>query len=390
MKEERLLILTMVQEGKITAEEAAELLEALAHSQGSPREKLAERMTDVREALERARNQVEERIDAARERVSAARARVGVDGEEVLQGLDDVFRSVERRIGRLFGELPEAAGRWLPRGFRPSAVDVVQKVYEGEFPAGVSEAEVALFTRDGAVMVEAGDGPGYRVEILADVYTDQEDKAAELVAQAVRWEASPSGFRLMAGDRRDVSARVRAVLPRHLAYQLECQAADGTIRCTGLECTKLRVATADGAVRLSGIRAGELEASTAGGSIRLDGWADRARCTTADGSIEARLARPAHRGSAGAADWELRASDGRIRLVLPSTDDVGVQVDLETARGRVKSGVPGLDGEAGTPGRGLRAQTPGFEAKPVRIRVKARTASGSIIVTAASAQEHQA
>jgi len=378
VKEERLLILTMLQEGKITAEEAAELLEALSRNPEGRKEKtMSDRVAEVVERVEQAREQVEEKLEAARQRIEEAKAKGERTGEDVFRGLEEVFGNVERGLSRVFSELPDTLGRWIGQ-FRFWPEQTVKQVYEGEFPEGVSEADVSLVTRDGAIRVEAWDGPGYRVEVVNTVRVDDADVAAQLAAAATRWETTERGFRLVAGDRREVEASVHVVLPRSLTYRIECHTADGSVRCRDMSFTKARLTTADGSIRLSAVRVDELEANTADGSIRVAGTVGRARCSTADGSIEARYIPEADGGPANV-EWDLRTSDGRVRVYLPKGDDVGYRLDLDTADGRVRSMLAGV--EQRVAGRHtLRAETPGFADKRLQFTVRARTADGSILV----------
>src|SRR5690606_24207585 len=130
---------------------------------------MSDRVAQVVERVEEARDQVEEKVAAARQRFEEARAQRS--GDDVVRGLEDVFGSVERGLSRVFSELPAAIGRSFDTlRFWPE--QVVDQEYEGEFPAGLAEAEVALVTRDGAITVEAGDGPGYKVVVTNHVRTD--------------------------------------------------------------------------------------------------------------------------------------------------------------------------------------------------------------------------
>src|SRR5690606_20214990 len=160
MKEERLLILTMLQEGKITAEEAAELLAALARTPETQKEKtLTERVAEVVERVEQAREQVEAKLEAARQRIEEARIRGERTGEDIIRGLEDVFVNVERGLSRVLNELPETVGRWFG-ALRLWPEHTVNQAYEGEFPAGPPEAAISAVPRCGPRRADAGGGPG--------------------------------------------------------------------------------------------------------------------------------------------------------------------------------------------------------------------------------------
>lgn len=401
MKEERMLILSMLQEGKITAEEAGALLEALAGHDDGHEAPGTDRMAELKEKLERARDKVEEKLAEARHRIEAARAKADQGGEHAIEGVEDLFVTVERGMSRALSELPEIVGRFVKfeLGFGGPVHQVID-TFEGEFAPDIVP-EAAVFTRDGSVRWEVGDGPGYKVIVTNRVRAEDEDAARELASQATRWETDDGGFRLVVGDLREVSASVRVVLPRGREYRIEGQTGDGSVRMHDLLCQSVRLNTADGSIRVDDVQADQMNVASAVGSIQVSGTIRKLTATTADGSIRARFHRPVDAtGSAAAdqsdhaadyaADWDLHTSDGNIRIVVPTGDDVGYRLDLHTADGRLRADVPGaVPTEEGMGRHSITVETPDILDKLFQMRVTARTADGSVTVTTDAKGEAQ-
>lgn len=396
VKDERMMILSMLQEGKITAEEAHDLLEALALSQEAEKEGAAERFADevsdrleraadvVEDQLEKVKEAVEDRLEEVKVRIKAARDRAEQGQDYPIESLEDVVVTVERGLSQFAKEFPEAIGRLFHFDFGPFTGYTVERSYEGTFADDVSEAGAAVSTRNGSVTWETWDGPGYKVIVTSKVRAEDGDAAEERAAEATLWEQTDRGFRLTAGDRRGISSSVRVLAPRNVRLRVETETRNGSIRARELMMTSAQFNTANGSVRLEDVDAEELQVGTANGSVRISGAVEILRGTTAQGSIDARLTdSPVDGAPVKRADWKLRTSNGSIRVRLPEGDDIGYEVDLKTGNGRARAALPGFQGEtAGRSRRSVIWHSDGHEARPRRFAVKARTANGSISVSA--------
>lgn len=389
------MILTMLQEGKITADEAHDLLEALAFSEEASKDRTEEQWAEVKDRLERAgdvveqrleqaREKIEQRIEEARVRLDAARDRAGTDPDHPIEGLEDVVVTVERGFSQFAKELPDAIARLVNFDFGHLGGHTVERVFEGVFPRGLSEATITVSTRNGSVTWDTWDEPGYKVVVRSKVRAGDDVEAEARAGEATSWEHTGNGFRVTAGDGRGVSGSVRVILPASMRYRLEAETRNGSIRARELLLTSGQFSTANGSIRLENVDARDLNATTANGSIRISGVVDMLRGTTAHGSIVVNVTEP----EAGArtletADWNLKTGSGSIRARLPESDDIGYQVDLKTGNGRVRAMLPGFIGESTGPSRrSVTGKTSGYDSATRRVNVSARTANGSIVVTA--------
>ncbi|MFO7265695.1 MAG: DUF4097 family beta strand repeat-containing protein [Bacillota bacterium] len=392
VKDERMLILQMLQEGKITAQEAYDLLEALALSEQASRDGVSEVWDEVKNRVERASKLVEEQAEKlrekitesyeqARERLQAAREKAAA-GSAAVEGIEDVVISVERGLAQFAKELPQALERLLSLGLSIGPGHTVENVYEGSFGEGVQEARVAVQTHNGSVRWEAWDQPGYKVVVTSRVRAESEEAARERAARFVHWQAGDDGFRLSTEDRSDLSSSVTVWLPKSVRFRLETETRNGSVRAAGLSLTSAELRTLNGGIRLEDVEADELQAFTVNGGMRIEGAIGKLEGETTNGSIDARLSGKRRDGSVlPRAEWELETTNGSVRVRLPEGADIGYAVDLKTVNGRIRTALPGFETmSVRGAGRKVVWRSEGAESKPRRIELTAETVHGSIVV----------
>lgn len=389
-----MLILQMLQEGKITAEEAYDLLEALALSEQASRDGVSEVWDDVKSRVERAGKIVEEQAEKLREKISEGyeQARVRLEsardkaaaGAPPEDGIEAVVINVERGLAQFAKELPQALERLFSFNFGTGPGYTVENVYEGKFGEGVREATVAVETHNGSVRWETWDEPGYKVVVTSKVRAENEEAARERVAKSVEWHAGEAGFRLSTVDRPDVSSSVVVKLPKGVRCRVETVTRNGSIRASDLTLTVAELRTVNGSIRVDDVDADELRAATVNGGVRLQGAVKELRGETTNGSVDARLADRRRDGSTlHVADWELETTNGSVRVRVPQGADIGYNVNLKTVNGRIKAALPGFTTVAGRgAGRKVVWRSEGADSKPQRIALTVETVHGSITVEA--------
>ncbi|MGB8013566.1 MAG: DUF4097 family beta strand repeat-containing protein [Terriglobales bacterium] len=119
-------------------------------------------------------------------------------------------------------------------------------------------------------------------------------------------------------------------MPR--SAKVTAHTADGAVSAKGLQ-GELDFSTEDGSLDLSDLD-GTLRAHTSDGSVRVSGRFDVLVLRTSDGRVEAE-ARP---GSKVREPWEVRSSDGSVRLKIPA--DLAADVELHTSDGSITTNIP--------------------------------------------------
>lgn len=107
---------------------------------------------------------------------------------------------------------------------------------------------------------------------------------------------------------------------------------DGSIEARGLQ-GDLAFSSGDGRLELSEID-GILRAHTSDGSIRASGRFDAVDLRSGDGRVEL----DARDGSQLRQDWEVRTSDGSVRVGLPS--NIAANISLHTGDGHITTDFP--------------------------------------------------
>jgi DUF4097 and DUF4098 domain-containing protein YvlB len=330
MSEERMRILEMVREGKITAEEAVRLLEALKGSS-------AESAGPAGERQRRSEDPIGGIVDAVTE------AFVGRGWRGFGRGWGGNWGNWGNWEGHGHGGSLRGQERRQRREAEGWQIGTYSEGDRGgfEFPEG---AKLRIESEAGAIEARAVDGPA-RLDLEGDDFfnfaTYVARKGDELIVAAYRTDHHARMPRLVVG------------VPRHVS-RLSVETAGGSVEASGFACPT-NVKTAGGSIRIRSHGQGRLElrtagggidvegnpevldAKTAGGSIRLKGQTNSFEAKTAGGSINldgVRLTSGAHRA---------KTAGGSVNLRL--TPDSSVAIEAATGAGSINVNLPGAQGQ---------------------------------------------
>ena len=165
------------------------------------------------------------------------------------------------------------------------------------------------------------------------------------------WHVAPGELGVVAQQNGD-EVVVRIKVPEHsFHFNLGSGGRSAQAEIIVPQNTVLDIATSDGSLQISGLK-GEARLNSSDGSIKIDNFDGTLRAHTSDGSIVAAgrfdlldlnssdgsVTVDVWRGSQMAADWNLRTSDGSIRLRLPS--DLPASLDAWTSDGHIDLQLP--------------------------------------------------
>ncbi|MBI3973213.1 MAG: hypothetical protein HY332_18205 [Chloroflexi bacterium] len=319
MAEERMRVLDMVREGKITAEEGARLLEALNAATARPQAPRSSRVDDPVGSI----------VDTITEAISARDWRgFGKMWKEAWH--TGTLAGLERRRRR------EAEG-WELLAFSEGDRGTF------ELPDG---ARLIVESEAGGIDLVAGEGPA-RLDLDGEgahdfgVYVARKGETVIVAAHKTAHEAR--------------MPRLVVTVPHHVAH-VEAHTASGGIVAGGFR-RPVTLRTAGGGIRVKEQGEGAVEARTAGGGIevegtptsvtlhtagggiRFGGQTDALDAKTAGGSITidgARLTSGEHHA---------KTAGGSVHVQL--TPDSSVEIDAATGAGSIAVDLPGAEGEFG-------------------------------------------
>ncbi|QUL97963.1 MAG: DUF4097 family beta strand repeat protein [Candidatus Fermentithermobacillus carboniphilus] len=369
-KEEKLLILQMVADGKITPEQGVELLKVV----GGPGTREVPAEPTVKPPAPYAPKgaippkQAESYADSMSKHFEDLGQRVGETVSESAEGLRKLISSFFGG-GGLFAGGPEFE---------------LHDEIKGEIPAE-GDLDISLRTINGRITVETWDQPGFLLDVKKKISARNEDEAKELLKDV--YEFSQDGVSLRARAKessgnfmgRNASVSFTLTIPRARQASLNLDSANGRITVEGVSGKRCVADTANGRIEVTGCHFGDAILDTANGRIEFDGSASNLKADTANGRIEACLR--------GAGTWKLGTANGRIEVEIEREEGTGYEIDISSVMGRLE--VTGMDDaevlidetrqKFGS--RRYKARTKGFEESPVKASLKASSSMGRVTVS---------
>ena len=366
------MILRMLEEGKITAEEAEALLKALGEGQTSVE---AEPQEDPWERLEKMGEDFASKVEVATERFA---------------------RSLEHNVGDKLHKLPKILARFPFFGEESQEFTRVVRGIVG--PGEV--IPVDLSNGNGPIRVQGWTEDYYQLTVVQRLKgRDRELLRGRLFE--VPWEdrAEKTSFKLAVPSLGDGLIFLHLMVPEERVYQVDLRSQNGSLRVENLKAkdltldsingsTQLRSVKArlirgeggNGSCEMEGVEAKVIRHELGNGSYRISGSASDVDLCTTNGSVNVRISEIRDETR-----YELRTTNGAINVSLPYQADLGLSLDLQTSVGRISAELASLEiarQERQGGGSVLTAHSPDYSDKADKIELQASSTSGSIIVSA--------
>lgn len=378
MSEERLLILKMVEEGKITAQEAAALLEALGDSDP----KGSRDQESGRRRLEKQGDEFAQKVEQAAERFS----------KSLESKLEGGLAEKLSNLPRILAKLPFLAVH--------EAHEFSQE-FSGSFQRDIEMIPVKLSTVCGHIEVEAWDQEHYKLIVTQKIRGDERDAARKKQVPIALAETAEDMTELVVEtlSYSDVTLSYHLYLPCERTFDLQLMTNNGRLDVANLNMNIAKVMTTNGSIRVRRVRANTLEVSSSNGSCKLEeveskvirqrtgngsldviGSAEQIECVSTNGSIKVRLSTFAY----PTCTMSLSTTNGSIKCALPAGNDLGVAVDAVTAVGKVQVDMGKFSysvNEKRTGTHRISGTANGVSEEEATIKIQAKTSSGSIIVS---------
>lgn len=360
--EERLMILQMVADKKISATEAAELLKAL----------------DAREpAAPQPNPQPGPRPQATGSLggpgavppippIPPMPPRPSAPPAPPLGGLGSFIENIVERVTNSVSDAFE------PRWEFPSELT-------GDFTAEV--VPLRLVTPNGRIELKAWDEPGYKAEILVKTGGANQEEARQRANDAYTVVANETQFDFEAKrwnwnwDNQVV--HVTLYVPRNKKYQLEARTGNGNILMDEAFLVDAKVTSGNGKINFSG-GADRMAIRTGNGSVDILGDVADLEAGSGNGSITVTPNGDRHQY------MRLNTGNGSLTVVtnrLAST--TGYKVDASTGMGSVTLDMPAMQFERNSQNfanKHVIGQTAGYESAAVQVSIHARTGLGTISI----------
>ena len=289
VKEERMKILEMLQDGKITAEEAMKLLEALGDAAEEPQRQTRRRQRQRnRQGGAGIQEEVQERVREARETLRASMPKVKNAVREAMPDVGNIIQEAMQTASDAFSEWTEKSDRQTPKKAVRQLVETIQ-----------ASDRLSIATPKGHVASEIWDRDEVQVEATISVWGTEEPAVNAFAEQIdIHIQRESDGVqirpRVPKRERDDPvrSVRIDFALRHPKKVDLAVRAAHGNITLPEIDGAatlnnhrgKTIFEGASGNVRIKQHR-GDIALQRAGGDLSLDAHRSEMRVGTATGSV---------------------------------------------------------------------------------------------------------
>ncbi|MFB6468596.1 DUF4097 family beta strand repeat-containing protein [Cytobacillus sp. Hz8] len=298
MKEEKKRILNMVEEGKITVDEALTLLEELEKSNKTMEEKQKEIIGELSTVVHSEENHKNQRTDNSYKTQSVK--------DKIFDFIDSAFKKVkELDLDFNFG----------------SSVDLSHIFYQADVNLQTVDIDIA----NGKVKVIPWDQKDVRIECQAKVYrVEGQEEARDIFLKNVLFSIEDERLRFLT-EAKWIKLDAKIFIPKSLYHRLKIRMFNGPIETENLQVDDFNVKTANGKILIEGITSHRVEAETANGPIFINrGAIDKLEAETINGAVK-------FDGTVQQA--EIQAFNGNI--VCSVNDDSCKEMDVKATTGSI-------------------------------------------------------
>lgn len=338
MNDERLFILRMLEEGKVTAQEAVELLEAL----DVPNQEKPDKHDQGWNTLSKYGEEFAHKVENAADRFSKA-----------------IESKIEPGLSEKLSSLPKMLAK-IPfvTGFSDETHKFVQE-YTGKFSPELVDIVIDIQTLNGEIKAEGWDQEHYKLVVTQRIKAKERDLALEKVItlNIPEDDTAASKIELPIVESRDVSISYELFIPRKGPYVISQKCVNGRCSISNLVARRMKLVTANGSINVKQSKADDLSAASSNGAINFDyveaehadlrtsngslkfiGSAGNVTCKSTNGSIKVTPLTFAYEQS----NLQLNTINGPIRCTLPRLPELTAKIEASASTGRVSIDIPGF------------------------------------------------
>ncbi|WP_062109184.1 DUF4097 family beta strand repeat-containing protein [Bacillus niameyensis] len=331
MNQEKKRILELVQNGKLSAQEAIILLEAL--------EEEAPKQTAETNQEQGEEKQTSDAKEDSNTNDNTATDETSKDDtnkkQETSSSSESIYTQLEHAGERLFDFVQNAFNKIKDIDFQfNQSVEIPHT-----FQQSASEAEkIDIDIANGPVKIKSWDQPEIRVECNAKVYrTDDREEARNYFLDHTVFNYE-NGLLVFGTQSKWMKVETILYIPKKTYNKISIRAFNGGVKGEQVHSDTLVVKTTNGKVELSNIQGESLDIDTVNGQIKLvDSTIEKVEAETVNGSIQV---------TGGYDDVELQSLNGNIDCKLLKL--VPRNLGAKTITGNIDLTIPkdaGVDGE---------------------------------------------
>lgn len=394
--EEKMLILKMLQEGKITAEEAHKLLESIgANATGSESDtrrydkKFEDKMQGLQQKASKVAEKLGNSLNSSAEKFGSNSEKFGDDFAKRMESFgNDIADSAVKFSDKLVNYL----GNFIDVGN-----DKYQYIKNYIYPLA-DNAEISIDTSNFAVIVSPTTGS----DLLVNLYVNSSTPNLVL-DESFKVDQVNNNFSFKTQFPSRTWGKVEVLVPKHL-NTLNIVTTNGKCELNDITADNIVPNTSNSKISLLNCQSKTLKVSTSNGKIIVaDTSSDFADFNTSNGKIEianckfdkldAKTSNGAvvldgiYKVNAKEGSYNLRTSNGKITISLSNSETCGCMIDATTSVGNIAVDLPQLnyfiDKKSFSMQSVAQIKSANFDSIEDKIFINAHTSNSSIVIDAA-------
>ena len=402
MSNEKMMILNMLQEGKITADEAARLLASVGENDvpsdsGGPPPK--HRTDDPRSN------------DPVRPAGRKSGAAGNVDFDEIGRKFASFARDLEPKIQKATEFVAEKTVNIADRISKTIESnlehDAMPRMPEGSAGSGRSGGASAGTEQSFELLVEDGYNELNLSGLNADVHIKgyNGDKISARIRYQPNRGTRPSAIELVKlGGRYYLNyeeddfqfVSIDAYVPSHKFKVVTINGINGNMELSAINCNQLQISNSNGQALLSELTADSIKSESGNGRLTLENiTASTAVFEHLNGAVEAaeidveKLSVTNFNGTLSVSTsafknfmeylWNVETSNAKLALNVPALPDLGYHIRAQATLGSIRIGLSGMEYLVNEPSR-VEARNAAFDKQGKKIRLSLETSNAALTV----------
>lgn len=412
--EEKMLILTMLQEGKITADDAVKLLDALEKS-GTSTAASGSRINEFKDDLTSKLNEmkIDEKLNKFGEKATKLAGTLGekagklagqlgenINPEKITNNTEKFTEEFTKRMESLGQDIAESASKFADT-FAAQLDSLFEGSYEkyrynSSYTYPVSEA-YSLYLKTSNFSVKTGPSDTEDIKVNIAVNSNMQQL---IIDEHFKVITEPGSFRLASEFPGRTRGRIELLLPKGVEIlslstdnasceinelevrQLNCSTSNGRVIVTGSKAEELEILTDNERVILSGVAARTANIRTSNSKITIDNsQLDNVDAKTSNAPIVAAASR---KGDALSSSYIFNTTNGKIDIGLGAAEGYEHQVSAHTTMGGIDINLPNLTYAMDKKNIGMESKadisSENFDTASEKIVIKAVTTNAPITI----------
>ncbi|MCL2398810.1 MAG: DUF4097 domain-containing protein [Defluviitaleaceae bacterium] len=403
MASEKMMILNMLQEGKITADEAAKLLSSVEDpnvGKSGPTVKPGPGRPDAKR-VDSDPVSNSNRLGGAKPTSSGSSS--GIDFDELgrkfaafAKDLEPKFQKVTETVAEKTVTIADKLSKSLETATTPAPPRMPSSMAAS--PAVGTERHIELTVLDGYNELNLA---GLNGDVLIKGYNG--DKiSAKIHYKAIRHggviDLIKLGGKYYLSYEEDEfkSVSIDAYVPSHMFNVINISSLNGNMEISGLNCGQLQISNTNGQLTLSDLSAENIKSESGNGRMAVRGiTAATAVIEHFNGSVDAgeidaqKLSLTNFNGAISMSNsafdhydeylWSLDTSNAKLTLNVPTLPNLGYHIRSHATLGNIRIGLTGLEFLINDPSQ-IEARTASFDSKSKKVRLALETSNAPLTV----------